>query len=204
MMDKTRFDLHAASLLLTRCFIDDEMLNAQLTGIEDKELVMERLLEMQLHVFQKIMDIETLDNGSKTLMVGYEKNKYSKLKEIYYGLMNYGILSKAITAQEMKTLNANTKRIAQDVRLDWAKEYIKGNYYYIKIMAIDKAERGKGNFRLLIEPVINKYLKQKIPIVLETNTESNKAIYEHFGFSEKKTIPLRSFGFNIYCYAREN
>jgi GNAT superfamily N-acetyltransferase len=63
----------------------------------------------------------------------------------------------------------------------------KGAYLYLGMVGIHPDARGTGILKQLIEPQINKAQARGIPVVLETTSERNIAIYEHYGFQVMQT-----------------
>jgi hypothetical protein len=196
-------DIPNAAGLLVRCFSDDALIAAQLEGVSDKETFLEALFRMQLEMFVETMHVFSLDDGGQTLFVGYEKQSQCSLGTLYYGLKHGGTLSRSVPKGDLKRFGANSRRIASQFKQDWHKQFVARNFYYIKIMAIDPSQRGHGRFRLMIDPVLKSCQARNLPVVLETNTVANCAIYEHFGFVRKKTFHIRPNGFDVFCYVKE-
>ena len=53
---------------------------------------------------------------------------------------------------------------------------------YLKTLGIAKDKRGSGLFREMIEFVFDYTKKQNPELVLETFSDRNASIYQHFGF----------------------
>ena len=194
--------ISAAVKLLATCFTDDELIGAQLEGVSDKESFLKSVLEMQLRVFVKTMDVLSLDDGGDTLFVGYEQARFSSLKSLYYSLIYSGTLTRGVPKDDVKVFGSNGRKIASQFKQDWYKKYVSKNFYYIKITAVGPSQRGQGNFRRLIEPTLASCGSRSLPVILETNSTANRAIYEHFGFVCKETFSIQPNGFDIYCYVR--
>jgi hypothetical protein len=191
----------AADLLVT-CFSDDELIGAQLEGVSDRESFLRPLFEMQLRVFVKTMDVLSLDDGGDTLFVGFEKAPFSSLKSLCFSLLYNGTLTRSVPKDDLKVFGANSRKIASQFEQDWYKQHVSRNFYYIKIMAIDPSQRGQGKFRRLIEPILEGCRSRGLPVVLETNSATNCAIYEHFEFVREKTFGIQPNSFDIYCYVK--
>jgi GNAT superfamily N-acetyltransferase len=71
-------------------------------------------------------------------------------------------------------------------------------------MAVDPQERGKGNAKKLILPIIDTYKEQNIPITLETANTDQIDLYKHLGFRLVKTISGEKTGINQYCFLMQN
>jgi len=66
------------------------------------------------------------------------------------------------------------------------------NFLYLLIVGVATELQGKGVGRKLIDAVIEKSEREGLQLYLETETEENAKIYEHFGFRliKKITLPL--------------
>lgn len=109
----------------------------------------------------------------------------------------------SVNVTDLKIYTKNCKDASKNVDLNWHREFIKGNYYHIKIVAVAKEYRGQGIFRKLIMPIINSCDENSIPIILETNTVENIPIYQHFGFELVKTINDEE-DFCQYCFIKHS
>ncbi len=72
-------------------------------------------------------------------------------------------------------------------------EFMKGrDYYYIFIVGVAPHLQGKGYGKKLLNALIEKSNSESIPLYLETETEENANMYEHFGFEliQKITLPV--------------
>ena len=63
-------------------------------------------------------------------------------------------------------------------------------YIYVFVVGVAQEHQGKGFGKILINTVIDKAKQEKIPLYLETETEGNVKMYEHFGFKLIKKVQL--------------
>lgn len=188
-----------AAMLIAECFIDDPLTRIQLEGL-DREFY-EKLLLLQFPYFVKTVDGVSLDDNIKSVIFSYEKRNKKPLKQ---GLLSIVLLIKMIRQlnfKQFKIFLNNSKKISKELNLKWQKEFIKDNYYHIQIIAISKEERGKGNFRALISPIIDYCNENNLPITLECTNPANIPIYEHYGFELVKTITT-SLDIEQYCFIK--
>lgn len=198
--DKTHYKVIAK--LLADCFLEDQLVQSQIKGIENPDKFLEKLFLSQMSVLNHTCEIHSLDKEFQSILVGYEKKKHRLLREIVLSILCQLRISKYMTSDELKIFAQNSKESRNNIDLNWHKEFVKGNYYYIKVIAIAKECRGKGAFRKLISPIIHLSREKDIPIVLETNTPENIPIYQHFGFELVRTIPGSAVDFCQYCFIK--
>lgn len=189
--------------LLTECFLEDQLILKQLNGIERYDEFLEKLFLSQISVLNNTCEIHLLDDNFKSVLVGYEKKKYSFIRDIVLSVLCQIKLLNSINSNDLKIFAQNSKEAKNIVDLKWHREYVTGNYYYIKIIAISKECRGRGSFRKLIMPIIYMCNEKAIPIILETNTPENIPIYQHFGFELTRTISESEAGFHQYCFIKK-
>ncbi len=72
-------------------------------------------------------------------------------------------------------------------------------HWYLQSIGVDPAHQGKGISRRLIQPMLERLNGEGTPCFLETQSEKNAGIYEHFGFRVlyKEKVPdttLTSWG----------
>jgi hypothetical protein len=194
---------HSVARLLTECFLEDQLVAKQVAGIEKPEEFLEKLFFLQMPVLHKTSEIYSLDDSMNSVIVGYEKKKYKPIRVLLLSILCQFKFSGAFHSSDLKVYAQNCREAIKDLDLKWQKKYVKGNYYYIKVIAIAKSSRGKGDFRSLITPIINACKEKDIPIVLDTNTPENVPIYQHFGFELIKTITKEGADFCQYCFIKQ-
>ena len=65
------------------------------------------------------------------------------------------------------------------------------NHWFLQAIGIAPKFQGKGYASKLIKPMLSKIDNEHLPCYLETISEKNVSIYEHFGFEtiDKSTVP---------------
>jgi GNAT superfamily N-acetyltransferase len=61
--------------------------------------------------------------------------------------------------------------------------HVPGPHWYVPLLGVRPEMRGKGLSRAVLRPVFEAADRDKLPVYLETATESNVAIYTRFGFA---------------------
>ena len=102
---------------------------------------------------------------------------------IISGAMGAAIRMGSNTAKKMGSV---FKQIAKDRH-----EYMAGStYLYLFVVGVATRLQGKGFGGKLISAAIGKSERKGIQLYLETETEENVKMYEHFGFRLLKRITL--------------
>ncbi|MBV7273110.1 GNAT family N-acetyltransferase [Clostridiaceae bacterium UIB06] len=171
-------------------------------GIDNKKLFLENLFMIQLPIFEKTIEVFSSDDKLNSVLIGYEKKNYKSFKTLILNLMASPRVFRALGKKDFNTYSANLKSALTVIDLKWQKEFIKGNYYYIKAIAIANEERGRGIFRKLITPTLSYCNENNLPLILESNNQSNIPIYEHFGFKLVKTIEKEGIDLKQYCFIK--
>ena len=102
------------------------------------------------------------------------------------------IRSGAMVAAIRMGLNAAKKMSAifKSVTEDRRKHMAGCTFLYLFVVGVSTELQGKGFGRKLIDAAIEKSEREGLQLYLETETEENVNMYEHFGFSLLKTITL--------------
>jgi ribosomal protein S18 acetylase RimI-like enzyme len=87
--------------------------------------------------------------------------------------------------------------------LDRAKNSGGRPYMYLLLLGVKREHQGKGIGGSLLRPLMAECDAQNLPIFLETETEENVKMYEHFGFKLIKKITLEKLGLPMWEMMRE-
>jgi len=71
-------------------------------------------------------------------------------------------------------------------------------FIYIWFIGLKKTEQGRGVGSAMLQEVINKSNKEKMPIYHETSDEGNLVFYKKHGFEVYHISPEDMFGFKLY------
>ncbi|WP_017471547.1 GNAT family N-acetyltransferase [Amphibacillus jilinensis] len=86
---------------------------------------------------------------------------------------------------------------------DRAKNMEGKTFYYLALIGVDPAYQGQGYGKTLLNSLIEKSERDQIPLYLETETEKNVAIYQHFGFNVLTETPLPSLDMKAWTLLRQ-
>ena len=77
------------------------------------------------------------------------------------------------------------------------------DYIYLLVIGVAPQLQGQGHAGKLLRALFAESARARVPIYLETQTESNVRLYEHFGFEVVKEIELPLVGLPMWEMVRE-
>ena len=110
--------------LLTECFIDDPLVVEQIKGILNEEVFLEKLFLLQLEVFEKTRDVFSLDDKFKSVIIGYEKKKLKRFKQLMLSIKSSSKLRNLISKNDIKLYSNSVKAVSKIIDLTWQKELL--------------------------------------------------------------------------------
>lgn len=132
-------------------------------------------------------------------IIGWIPRKYADMnawRAIRSGSMGVGMRMGLNTAMKMGTI---FKPVAEDRR-----EHMAGcAFLYVLVFGVATELQGKGFGRKLIDAAIEKSEREGLHLYLETETEENVKMYEHFGFRLLKKITLPIINLPMWEMVRE-
>jgi ribosomal protein S18 acetylase RimI-like enzyme len=81
------------------------------------------------------------------------------------------------------------------------KEHANFPHWYLYNIAVDPKYQGKGWASVLLNPMLAKADKEKLPCYLETG-DRNVQFYKHFGFEVIEHIPVAEYDNDIWYMMR--
>jgi len=132
-------------------------------------------------------------------VIGLVPGKYADMnawRAIRSGTMSVGMRMGLNAAMKMRTI---FKPVAEDRR-----EHTAGcAFLYVLVFGVSTELQGKGFGRKLIDAAIEKSEREGLYLYLETETEENVRMYEHFGFRLLKKITLPVVALPMWEMVRE-
>jgi GNAT superfamily N-acetyltransferase len=97
--------------------------------------------------------------------------------------------------------------VIRDTKLDMLCQKVKKrlaptNHIYLALLAVDPQYQGQGYASKLLKPLLEKLDEQKLPCYLETTTEQNVSLYEHFGFRVKEELKIPHSNTKVWALLR--
>ena len=199
----SRQDVETVARVMADSFMEDPLNIAVLEGVSrKKELLLAHSLLHTRHAM-RCGTLTLLEGDPRAFLIGLDSKYESRLKDIGLIMNVYAKTIRVLGFKDLRTIFANNNKVKKSVSFSWQKEFIKGRYFRVKIVAIDKALRGSGAFRRLITPHIEACDAGNIPMILETHNSNNLGIYERFGFELVKTLSSGTSPIRQYCMIRK-
>ena len=151
------------------------------------KIIIRENLYRDMEYFYKYGDVFVTDDAMSGIVTLIDGKKFSILKKTILSLKSNKIITKAATKEELKLLNSNAKKVQETHSFSWYKKRDIVPYYLAHI-GIDKNKRGQGICREMMEFVFDYTRKHNPELVLETFSDQNASIYEHFGFEVVETV----------------
>lgn len=192
-------DLPAITELIVDRFWGLEHFNFLSQGLTNPKEVLSALVNSQNEVFFKYGDIYLYQDPFVGTISGIPLKKFSLPHQIFYSLTTSKPLRK-VSKQDRKILLAQNKLVTE-IHTSWHKKYTK-NAYYLCLLAVAKEAKGTGALRNMLTPLLQQCQAQGQDVVLETMTDSNIPIYQHFGFELVETHHSPNVPFNEYCFIK--
>ena len=178
-------DVTRASKVLADAFQHDPLWNKLFEGESDIEKRFSAFFESPVRLCLKYGEVYA---PSKDLegVLAWIPEKYADMtvwRMIRSGAMRSGM---RIGWSAAKKMGSVFKPIAEDRH-----EHMAGSVYlYLLVVGVSTELQGKGFGRKLIGAAIEKSEREGLQLYLETETEENVKMYEHFGFRLLKRITL--------------
>lgn len=188
--------------VMAESFKEDPLNQSIFNGVEKKDELLKAHSLIHIKHAVKAGSLFLLDGNPKAFLVGMDSRDKKIFREMGLIFKVFVKTFQTLGLKDLKKIMSNNKKIQKVLNLSWQKEFIKGRYYHVKIIAIDKDMRGTGAFRRLITPVIEFCDAEKIPMALETHNVKNVDLYAHFGFELVKTITSGETDIKQYCMIR--
>ena len=180
-------DIKRASKVLADAFQYDPLWNKVYEGESYVEKRFRAFFEVPIRYCMKYGEVYAPSEDMEGVM-GIVPGKYADMNMWHF------ILSGAMGAAMRMGLNAAKKMGPIGKKLVGDRhEYMAGcDYLYLQVLGVSTELQGKGFGKILLGAAIEKSEREGLQIYLETETEENTKMYEHFGFIllNKITLPI--------------
>jgi ribosomal protein S18 acetylase RimI-like enzyme len=178
-------DIVPASMVLANAFQGDPLWNKIYEGDPDIGNRFQALFEGAVRYCLKYGEVYAPSEGLEGV-IGLVPGKYADMnvwRAVRSGTIGVGMRMGLNAAMKMGTI---FKPVVEDRR-----EYMAGRaFLYVLVIGVATKLQGKRFGRKLIDAAVEKSEREGLPIYLDTSTEENMKMYEHFGFRLLKKITL--------------
>ncbi len=202
-MDYDAETISSVARVMAESFMEDPMNRAVLEGLERADKLMDA--HSRIHTRHAIRTgmLQLLEgNNPGAFLIGLDSRDASRLDDWRLIVSIYAASIRVLGFRDIRRLFSNSRKTGSVLSFSWEKEFIKGRYYRIKIVAVDKSMRGQGAFRRMVTPLIEFSDTEKVPLIIETHNEDNVELYRKFGFELVKTITSSRTDIQQYCMIR--
>ena len=160
--------------------VDVSNVTAGINPDTSKKIIRENLYR-DMEYFYTYGDVFVTGDDMSGIVALIDGKKFSLFKKTLLSLKSNKIISKAATKDELKLLNSNAKKVQKVHSFNWYKKRANVPYYLAHI-GVDKNKRGTGICREMLDFVFDYTSKFNSELALETFSDKNASMYEHFGF----------------------
>ena len=178
-------DIVRASKLLADAFQHDPLWNRISEGESDFEKRFRAIFEVPVRHCLKYGEVYATSEDLEGV-IGWVPGEYADMNA--WRMIRSGSLGSAmrIGLNPAKKMGSVFKAVVKDRR-----EHMAGHtFLYVSIVGVATKAQGKGFGRKLLDAAIKKSEREGLYLYLETETEENMRMYEHFGFRLLKKITL--------------
>jgi ribosomal protein S18 acetylase RimI-like enzyme len=191
-------EIYKASTVLADAFKDDPLWNKLFSGEKTLDKKFRNFFEVPLRFCMKYGEVWSNSDefeGIAAWLPG--KLSYMTL----WQMIQSGAI---IPAMKMgSTIGRTMQKAFVSVDSD-RKESMKGkDFIYLFVIGVSSKHQGKGFGGKLLKSILEMADKEKLHIYLETETEENVNLYEHFGFKTIKKINLPVFNLPFWEMVRQ-
>ncbi len=190
-------DAFRAGELMADAFKDDPVWKKLFEGETDLLRKYQAFFEVPIRLCLKY---GTIRGFSKNLegIIAYVPGKYSDLT--FWRFLRIGALGCGMRMGMTASIRMSDLRVLSVDRSAYLKER---PYIYLMLLGVVTKHQGKGYGGSMLRSLINECDENNVPIYLETETEENVTLYEHFGFKMIKKIILENLKVPMWEMIRE-
>lgn len=171
-------------------------------GLTNPSRTLKLVTMSETSMFMMKGDVYIYDDNITSVISGIPSKNFNFINQLLFSFKARKFFNQ-IDKSDRDILVKNYTLMQAIHKKNWHLKYTKKSYY-IAQFAVAKSAKGTGVFREMITRVINECEQKNLDIVLETFTEANVAIYEHFGFQLVETHSDPKVPFSEYCFIRKS
>jgi len=188
-------DIEKAARVITEAFMDYPLPGQFIIDPDRRRKALQEMFKVELRKAFKKGAVYTLGGDFQEVAIW----KHAVVPESDFAYLKYARLGTLkllfnIRLKECIRLIRALKNVL-DTKL---KLYLPGDTAELYIVGVNPANQGQGRLSRLLKPVLHEMQAQGRPVLVMTNTESNKKIYEHLGFKLLRVLEDKDNDFVAY------
>lgn len=197
--------LNETAHFLTDIFLHYPLNEEVLKGISNaREILLAQIYAEVQYYLQKedAFMIQGEDGVMNGVLLGME---CSKAKALRVALMEYRVnrtIRKTVLKAEKTVLAKNCHSANKVLSTNWQQKFVDGEYYYIKYLAVDENQRGKGIASDLLKGIIAKCSAIRMPIIVQTHNSKSVPVYQKNGFEVVNVIEDKCTEVKQWCFLK--
>ena len=195
----TKGDIKPASNVMARAFRNDPIIAYAYPNENDRQSKTPYIYEFLLSYFVRYAEVYATSKDLEGIAV-WQRHEYKKLNMTFWQIMISGAIFPALK------MGVNVGR-----RMQPFFEYIENKrwelvpypHWYLMAIGVDPNYQGKGCASKLINTMLTRIDKEGMPCYLETETEKNVALYQHFNFEVTEEFIVPDTELKLWAMLRE-
>ena len=198
LVNLSKKHIHLASKVLSRAFQNDPVLRWQIPNTNKRLAQIHTFWKLSLRIGIKYGEAYATSENLEGIAIWRPPKNVNISYWTFVRHGGYRIPFKfgVDTAKRMSFFQAVNNSI-RDI-------YMKVPYWYLDVIAVDPRYQGRGFARMLMNPMLKRIDKEKLPIWAETNLKRNVIFYEHFDFKILEEIIIPDTNIVNWFMIRQN
>ncbi len=178
-------NIEKAATVITEAFMDYPLPGQYISDIDRRRIALREIFKVELRKALKKDAVYTLGGDFQEVAI-WKNEVVPKSNLAYIKHMRLDTLKLLLTIRLKEYIKLF--RALRNILDAKKKLYLPGNTVELYIVGVNPANQGQGRLSKLLKPVLKAMQEQEQPVLVMTNTKSNKKIYEHLGFKLIKVL----------------
>jgi ribosomal protein S18 acetylase RimI-like enzyme len=196
LMRLEKADVKAASLMFTRAFYNDPFSLYAFPDIKERDIKLPYMNEISLCYGLRYGKVYTTSESYEGGAIWMPPGKWTMTIS---GMLLAGCLSPVIKMG----LKTELKMMPLDKFMEYKhKKLAPFPHWYLALLGVEPQYQKQGYASKLLRPMLEKFDSDNTPCFLETDSEKNYLMYQHFGFEIIDEYVLPEAGIRLWAMLR--
>ncbi len=188
-------DIEKAASVITEAFLDYPLPGQFIIDPDRRRKALQEMFKVELRKAFKKGSVYTLGGDFQEVAIW----KHEVVPESDFAYLKYARLGtlKLLFNIRLKEC-VRLFRALKNVSDNKLKLYLPRDTAELYIVGVNPANQGQGRLSRLLKPVLQEMQARRRPVLVMTNTDSNRKIYEHLGFRILKMLEDKDHDFVAY------